>query len=212
MSAETIQYWLVNIPLSVYIAFISGYLAYKVAYSGISDSHKVLDILMISIIFSSVATVIIFIFNELSETHFIFNLDSLMLMSASLFTLVTGLIWRKYGMNTWRKSLENLDVYKEDGSISSWKVLTHQNKEFIQAEVTLKNGTVLSLLDRTILRDILFQGLYFDNNGGLFLVVQKVKLSDGTIDYKNNVSDKRWGTSYTYIPASEICHVSFRIR
>ena len=212
MSAETIQYWLVNIPLSVYIAFISGYLAYKVAYSGISDSHKVLDILMISIIFSSVATLTIFVFNELSEVHFIFNLDSLILVSASLFTLVTGLIWRKYGMNTWRKSLENLDVYKEDGTISSWKVLTQQNKEFVQAEVTLKNGTVLSLLNRVALSDVLFKGLYFDNSGGIFLVVQEMRLPDGTIVKIQEEPNENWGATFTYIPATEISIVSFRMK
>ena len=212
MSAEAIQYWFVDIPLSVYIAFIAGYLAYRVAYSGISESHKVLDIMMISIIFSSVATLTIFIFNELSEFQFIFSLDSLKLVSAFTFTLSAGLFWRKIGINNWRNLIKFLNVYKEDGSISAWKVLTQQNCEYTQAEVTLKNGTILSLLDRIKLDHVPFKGLYLDNSGGIFLVVQKEKLSDGQIREMNEYTDKNWGTTYTYIPVTEISQVSFRLK
>ena len=212
MPTDSVQFWFVDMPLSVYIAFVSGYIAYKIAYSGISESHKVFDIMLISIIFSSVATLTIFLFNELEPVYFIFSLNSLKLISAFTFTLITGLLWRKIGINYWRKFLEYLNVYKEDGSITAWKVLTQQKREYVQAEVTLKNGTVLSLLDRTVLRDVLFQGLYFDDEGGIFLVVQKEQLPDNTIDIKENVTDEKWGTTYTYIPASEINRVLFRIR
>ena len=106
MPTDSVQFWFVDIPLSVYIAFVSGYIAYKIAYSGISESHKVFDIMLISIIFSSVATLTIFLFNELEPVYFIFSLNSLKLISAFTFTLITGLFWRKIGINNWRKFLE----------------------------------------------------------------------------------------------------------
>ena len=212
MPADSVQFWFIDIPLSVYIAIISGYLAYRVAYSGISESHKVFDIMLISIIFSSVATLTIFMFNELKIVHNIFSSDSLKLASAFSFTILFGLFWRKIGIYNWRKFLEYLNVYKEDGSIVAWNVLTKQNKEFVQAKVTLKNGTVLSLLDRIILDNVPFKGLYLDDEGGIFLVVQEMQLQDGTIVKIQNASDKIWGTSFTYVPASEINSVSFRLR
>ena len=212
MSGDSIQFWFVDIPLSVYIAFISGYLAYKVAYSGISESHKVFDIMLISIIFSSVATLTIFIFNELAALQNIFSLDSLKLISACTFTILTGLFWRKFGMSNWQKLLSLLNIYQEHRSYSAWKVITEQKREYTQAEVTLRNGSVLSLLDRSILENVLYEGLYFDDEGGMFLVVQEEILPDGTIDLKQGVFDKNWGTTFTYIPASEITRVLFRLK
>ena len=212
MSVDTIQYWFVDIPLSVYIALVSGYLAYKIAYSGISESHKIFDIMMISIIFSSVATLTIFLFNELKSVHKIFDIDSLRLISASILTLLTSLFWRKYGLIKW---LRFLNIFHIDPSLekeSTWKSITQINYEFVQAEVTLKNGSVLSLVDRTILHDLLFAGLYLGSDGGIFLVVQREKLPDGTVKELRQVNDENWGTTFTYVPASEIIKVSFRLK
>ena len=203
MTCDVLKSCLIELPFNIQFALLSGFLTYVVAYEGLKKWHSTFDKVIIILIFTTIALIPVVFLPEMNMLYF-YTL-------VFLVPFISGVIWRKIGINNWRKVFRLIKVYADDGVFTSWSVILQQERKITQIAVHLKDGSVLILNDRTKLDKVLWKGLYFDNDGSIILAVQTTQLPDGTI-IQHEVFDEFWGVQFVYIRESEISQITARLK
>ncbi|ADO42356.1 hypothetical protein [Ketogulonicigenium vulgare] len=195
-----------ELTLTLQVSLGAGYLAYAVAYAGYRKDHRAEDAIFITIAFSALAQLL---FVVLEHAQF---LPIISVPSVFLTTIAAGALWRKFGMSFWQTLMRWSGVHRDDGNLRIWPILVHGNHEINQCQVYLKDGRVLNLLNGPAYIGQPWDGLLLGDDGSVLMVVENEYMPNGSVIEHGANFDAEWGTSLTYVPASEVSRVIFTLK
>jgi len=191
-----------NLPLEIQTALGGGYLAFAIAYAGLSDQYRATDIVFRTMAFGLISLMAFRLSQQLGPI----GASALGVAAA----LVAGILWRVVGIRLVNRILAGLGVHREDGTYSAWTALIQQPGLTVsQLSVHTKDGRILY---QNALHDpkAHLNGMYFGRDGSIVMVVEEEELPDGTEEVRTGVRGPEWNTRVTYIPADQITRVNLR--
>jgi hypothetical protein len=194
---------LLSLPWQIQVALGSGYAAYMLAYVGIRDHHKAVDITFKSIAFGLIAIIVLL---ATMTWNTIWSI-----IAAVGWSLVAGFVWRRWGMEGLRKILHMTDASWADDTPSAWATISVCNSKHMvsQISVELDDGTWLQCENATQFKDEPFGPMTLGANGDVAFYVTNEK-ANGSSSSVNDVIVPYWGSEITYIPASKIRRICLR--
>jgi hypothetical protein len=193
---------LLSLPWQIQLALGSGYAAYIVAYVGIRDHHRGVDIAFRAIAFGLIATAFLAFTPALNLT--------LRLAGAVLITVAAGLVWRRFGMGAAKWLLRQGNISWSDDTPSAWATIIAAHRPVTQISVLLDNGTWLNCSAAGRFNDAPFGPCIFGPNGDIGFYVTDEESVDGTVIVNDHVRDAIEGDRLTYVPAARIVRMSIR--
>lgn len=196
--------WLA-LPLYVQVTLGCGYLAYVIAYAGKRADEKTLDVLLRTIAMSLPSTLA-----WLGSEYWALP-DWAKVVEALVVALLTGIIWRKWGMGLWYGLMHQYRVSNSNINKSVWQTIT-QNMQAVprQLVVTLNSGVEYHCDDVQAFSDAVIPRYETDLEGNIAMYITHWIDNEGVVHEMPHVRAKDWGDNLTYIKASEIKMVDFR--
>jgi hypothetical protein len=196
---------LLKLPWDLQIPLASGYAAYVLAYTGLRDRQKTVDVAFISLVFSLIATFVL----AIASKH---NVEPIK-ASAMAFgaTVVSGVLWRKLGRPfvSWFLRAANITWSNDDPSALA--SLSGSTKYYVtQVAVYLDDGSCMSCVNAAHFNKSPFGPLQIGPNGDIALYVTEVSPADGDSREQTNVRHPEYGDRITYIPAARIRQITVR--
>lgn len=201
MSAED----LLKLPWDLQVPLASGYAGYVLAYTGLRDRQKTVDVAFISLVFSLIATAVL----ALAAKYAIEPLEA----SAIAFTatVISGALWRKYGRPFvgWALRAANITWVNDDPSALA--SLSENTKSYVtQVAVQLDDGSWLSCQNAAEFNNSPFGPFQLGPNGDIALYVTDISLADGEDKPQPTLRDSTYGDRITYVPAARIKRITVR--
>lgn len=193
---------LLSLPWQIQLALGSGYAAYMVAYVGIRDHHRGVDIAFRAIAFGLVATA----FLALTPTLGL----AFRLAGAVFITVAVGLVWRRFGMGAAKWLLRQGNISWSDDTPSAWATIIAAHRPVTQISVLLDDGTWLNCNAAGRFNDAPFGPCILGPNGDIGFYVTDEESADGTVIVNDHVRDAIEGDRLTYVPAARIVRMSLR--
>lgn len=198
------QYDLLRLPWEIQLALASGYAAYVVAYTGLRDRQRTIDVAFISLVFSLIATLI----SATSAPHVGPVVASSL---AFVGTVLVGALWRRFGRGAVLSVLRRADVTWSDDEPSALTTLSGNTQHRVsQVAVLVDDGTWLSCNDTSEFAAAPFGPYLWGPNGDLAIYVTESTLPSGEVKQQTTVKDAGYGDRITYIPAGRIKQITFR--
>jgi hypothetical protein len=195
-----------NLPASIQVSIVSGYLAYQYAYIGRMHAHKMHDVGFITLAFGLIATLVL----VLAEKAGLFI--SAVLAFATTITLAH--IWRRFGYNFFVRDMRKHNVTWSNNDVSALASI-YQSTDFLfmQCDVQLKDGTWLKCDDLSTFSNAPHGPMMLGRAGDVAMYVSHVQRAKQKKSIAvENVRDDEWGDVLTYIPAEEIKSIEFRLK
>ena len=196
---------LLSLPWQIQVALGAGYLAYLVAYSGIRDHHKGIDVPFRAIAFGLVATLLIYSTASWRVEYSI--------LASCAGTVVAGALWRAFGRPIYKGMLRYFHVSWSDDTPSAWSALALENTKhrITQISVRLNDGSRLHCTQMHKVGDYPFGPAILGNNGDIAMYVdcEDTPAKDRK-DYSDQVKVEGWGANITFIPANQIQLIEIR--
>ncbi|MGH6697475.1 MAG: hypothetical protein ACRER3_10085 [Pseudomonas fluorescens] len=197
---------LLSLPLHIQVGLGAGYLAYVIAYSGIRDHHKGIDIPFRAAAFGIVTIALLSITKGWKVEWSI--------AASTAGTVLFGVSWRLWGRRIYRYFLRQSGISWTDDTPSAWSAVVAENSRFpaTQISVQLEDRTWLHCSQTYQMRALPFGPFVAGNNGDIAMYVDRVVPPEGDEqDYRETVSIDGWGANLTFIPASRIRQVEMRL-
>jgi hypothetical protein len=198
---------LLKLPWDLQVPLASGYAAYVLAYTGLRDRQKTVDIAFISLVFSLIATFVL----ALAAKRGIGPINASMLAFGA--TVAAGVLWRKIGrpMVSWTLRATNVTWTNDDPS--ALVSLSGSTRYYVtQVAVLLDDGSWLSCLSASDFNNAPFGPFQIGPNGDIALYVTEISPADGADRPQLAVRDDAYGDRITYVPAARIRQITFRHR
>jgi hypothetical protein len=126
---------LLKLPWEIQLALASGYAAYVVAYTGLRDRQRTIDVAFISLIFSVIATLVL----TLAHPYVGIIASGAVAFAASV---CFGIIWRRFGRSFVLFLLRKADVTWSDDEPSALLTLSG-NTNFYVTQIAVLLDVVL---------------------------------------------------------------------
>lgn len=196
---------LLKLPWEVQLPLASGYAAYVLAYTGLRDRQKTVDVAFISLVFSLIATSV-----QLAAAA-----RGLGPIKASAIafgvTVLSGLLWRRAGRPLVSWSLRAANVTWSNDDPSALASLTDSTKFYVtQVAVYLDDGSCVSCENAADFSGSPFGPLQIGPQGDIALYVTEVTPANGEARSQPNVRHEGFGDRITYIPAARIRQITVR--
>lgn len=194
---------LLSLPLGIQIALGSGCAAYFVAYSGIRDRHRTIDIAFITLVFSLASSATFALTSSWGwiEKGFV----------AFICPVVIALIWRKWGRNALRALLRASNISWSDDDPSALATLSSNSRFRVsQVAVLLDDGTWLSCDDTRQFNDAPYGPCLFGPNGDVALYLTHEEPPGEEARDMQTTRNPDYGDRITYIPAARIRRITLR--
>jgi hypothetical protein len=192
---------LLRLPLDVQIVLASGYAAYALAYVGLRDRQRPIDIAFISLIFSLVASSVL---GWLAP----WGLAASGLI-AFVASLVAGIVWRKFGRPYVFPVLRYFRITWFDDAPSALASLSDNTIfDVTQIAVLLDDDTWLICDNAAQFNEAPFGPFHIGPNGDIAMYVMRIDSPDG--QEREQTRDIVAGDKITYIPASRIKRFTIR--
>jgi hypothetical protein len=192
-----------KLPWEIQVALASGYAAYVLAYTGLRDRQRTIDVAFISLVFSLIATLVLWLLVSTGPV----------ISSAAAFvvSLTSGIIWRKIGRPFVFFSLRKANVtWSNDDPSALASIVGNTKCPISQIAVLLDDGTWLSCKDAARFADAPFGPCHIGPNGDVALYLTHEQ-SPGVEERElTTVRDPFWGDRITYLPASRIKQMTIR--
>jgi hypothetical protein len=191
---------ILGLPLDVQIVLASGYAAYAIAYVGLRDRHRPVDIAFISLIFS------------LGASFFLWSLSSWGLAVSAIIafmaSLAAGIGWRKFGRPYIFPVLRFCKITFSDDAPSALASVSDNMKYVTQIAVLLDDDTWLICDNAAQFNNSPLGPFHIGPNGDIAMYVMQINQPDG--QSRKQTHDSAAGDKITYIPASRIKRFSIR--
>ena len=194
---------LISLPVFTQIVLASGYIAYCIAFMGIKSHHQTIDVIFGTLAFSLIATAVLGLGgDDVGWPYFVI---------AFFAPVATGVLWRKWGADTWYDLLRSFDITWSGNSPSVMDDLIG-NSTYPVSEITvqLEGGTKLQCFDTRPYGDAPFGPLRMSPAGDIALYVTDIESPDGKRRKIENVKDPKWGHLLTYVPSSQVQTLNVR--
>jgi hypothetical protein len=197
---------LLKLPWEIQVAIASGYGAYVIAYTGLRSRHKAVDVVMLTLVFGLIATAVLGLVP--SEIKPIWRGGLAVLLS-----VISGLIWRRWGRSLTTRLLRGLNATWSDDAPSALESLSENTKHRVtQVAILLDDGTWLRCDDTTKFDGLPYSPCVIGPNGDIALYLTHEEPKDGQPRELGTVRDPHYGDRITYIPASRIKRMTLRHR
>lgn len=114
---------MLGLPIQVLSVLASGYLSYRLAYTGRDASHKSVDVVFIAFVFAFIAQlsggVAVALLWPIS--HSILATPVVAALTGMACALVASALWRRWGMSWLFKFLRNTGISHSDRHTSAWQ-------------------------------------------------------------------------------------------
>jgi hypothetical protein len=201
MSAED----LLKLPWDLQVPLASGYAAYVLAYTGLRDRQKTVDVAFISLVFSLIATGILVV----SAKRGIEPIKAGALAFAV--TVISGALWRKLGRPAVSWSLRAANITWSNDDPSALASLSENTKCYVtQVAVLLDDGSWLSCLNAVDFNKAPFGPFQLGPSGDIALYVTDISEADGVEKPQLTLRDSAYGDRITYVPAARIKRITVR--
>jgi len=198
---------LLNLPWEIQVALGSGYLAYMLAYVGIREHHKAIDVTFRAIAFGLCATAIL----KLIPVHF----GWLRAFSAIAAAVVAGAAWRFWLADGVQWLIRKTDLSWADETPSAWSKITQHNRRIFYSQVTvqLDDDSWLFCNDTRPFADAPYGPCTLGPDGDVALYATH-KCGPGagaSFEAIDGVRDADHGYEITYVPAARVRRVKVRL-
>lgn len=192
-----------QLPVEIQVALASGYAAYVVAYTGLRDRHRPVEIVFISLVFSLVASFAFWLFAPYGPV--------ISYAAGLVGSIACGVIWRKLGRPTVAFLLRQGDVTWTDDAPSALATLSENNKfRVTQVAVLLDDGTWLSCRNAAVFENAPFGAFLLGPNGDVAIHLTHEQSPGGEERELATVYDPHYGYRITWLPASRIRRITMR--
>jgi hypothetical protein len=196
---------LLKLPWEIQIALASGYAAYAVAYTGLHDRQRTVDVTFISLVFSLIATLVLWLMA--SEGLVISGIV------AFVISLLAGIVWRQIGRPFVFSALKWADITWSDDEPSALASLSSNSRHPItQVAVQMDDGTWLRCDDVRKFSDAPFAPCVIGPGGDIALYLSHEDSPDGKSKEITSARSRDYGDRITYIPASRIKRITLRYK
>jgi hypothetical protein len=195
---------LLKLSWQTQVALGSGYAAYMLAYVGIREHHKAVDVTFRAIVFGLAASLCLYLKPFNSAVW-----DSVVGATAAL---VAGIAWRYLGINSLRRVLRWANVSWADDTPTAWTTISSANSQhqLTQLSILMDDGTWLSCARVGDFNDAPFGPCVLGQTGDIALYVTQETELDKEPREQVTVRDDDYGVRLTYIPAARIKRISMR--
>lgn len=196
---------LLNLPWQIQVSLAAGYSAYMLAYIGLRHTHRQIDTVLISVVFSLIASGSLVLFSRWT--------DRPLSLSAAAFiaTCLTAVAWRKWGRSALERGLRLIDVTWANDDPSSLVTLSANSKfRLSQIAVLIDDGTWLQCNDTKKFSDAPFAPFLLGPNGDVALYLTHEEKPGETAKELTTVRHEHYGDRITYVPAARIRQITFR--
>lgn len=196
---------LLKLPWDVQLPLASGYAAYVLAYTGLRDRQKTVDVAFISLVFSLIATAVL----AVATKHEVDPIKA----SAMAFgiTVLSGVLWRKLGRPFVSWSLRAANITWSNDDPSALASLSDSTKFYVtQVAVYMDDGSCMSCVNAADFNGSPFGPLQIGPQGDVALYVTEVSPANGETRQQTNVRHADYGDRITYIPAARIRQITVR--
>jgi hypothetical protein len=192
-----------RLPWEIQVALASGYAAYALAYTGLRDRQRTIDIAFLSLVFSVPATIIFGVLTSKSPV--------ITIPLAFVAAFGVALIWRKYLRPLMFPILKKFNVTWSDDDPSALATLSGNSKfRITQIAVLLDDGTWLRCDDARKFSDAPFAPYLLGLNGDVALYLTHEETADGKVKTLATVRDPGYGDRITYVPSSHVKRITIR--
>jgi hypothetical protein len=189
----------------IQVALASGYAAYALAYTGLRDRQRPIDVVFISIVFSLIASLF------LSLQAFVGAIAASVV--AFGMSLACGVLWRRFGRPALFALMHKWNVtWADDEPSALATIIANTRHRMTQIAVLLDDGTWLSCKNAEQFNNAPFGPCLIGPNGDLALYLTHEQPRDAEERELKTVRDGAWGDRITYIPAARIQQMTVRYR
>ena len=192
-----------KLPWEIQVALASGYASYALAYTGLRNRQRTIDIAFLSLVFSVPATMI---FGVLASKS-----PAITVPLAFVAAFAVALIWRKFLRPLMFPVLRKLNITWADDDPSALATLSGNSKFGVtQIAVMLDDGTWLRCDDVRKFEHAPFWPYILGPNGDVALYLTHEEPAGGEAKALSTVRDPYYGDRITYVPASRIKQIAIR--
>lgn len=199
---------LLTLPLPTLVVLVSGYIGYRLSYTGLDKSHTTLDALLLSLSFGLVAKLFLL---TIKTCDFGAVIQSCM---AIFFVIAIASLWRKWGITLMGTTLRLLNISISDGQPTAWDTIGPSTK-YAPNQLTVRktdgSAVMCEILDAY--KDLPHGPCLLGQDGSVALYVTHFRKSDenGAQSWQEiSPLDEKTGALITYIPASKIDEIEIR--
>lgn len=195
---------LLTLPWQIQVALGSGYAAYMLAYVGIRDHHKGVDVAFRAIAFGLLASATLYVTRTWPPL--------LGAVTAFIASVALGLGWRYFGIAHLRKALRRANISWADDTPTAWATIASANSQhkLTQVAVLMEDGTWLNCSKLGLFNDDPFGPCILGQVGDVALYVTDEVDAKGEVEKADTVRDPDYGVRLTYVPASKIKRIAVR--
>ncbi len=197
---------LLALPLETIAILGSGYIGYRIAYTGLDSHHRAVDITFLSLAFGLVSKIAI----GLMAGYF--NHDYVTVLVALFCTILAAGFWRRWGVLAFSKLLRVTNVSFSDGSLTAWDQMRTSTTDRPTQIIVRKTDGSAVMCDYLKTYEHLPHGpCCYGQDGSVSLYITHFRAPDGDKWDKADVKDEFYGVALTYIPASQITEIELRL-
>jgi hypothetical protein len=194
---------ILTLSWQIQTALASGYAAYLLGYMGIRWAHKTIDTAFCTLVFSLVASAVLFI---MQHQHPI-----IAAASAFLATCLAAVLWRRLIRKWLFWALRKCDVTWSNDDPSALDTLSSNARfRITQVSVELDDGTWLESRDASQFSDAPFNPVILGPNGDIALYLTHETRKGETARQLTSVRNSYYGDRITYIPAQRVRQITIR--
>jgi hypothetical protein len=187
----------------VQTALASGYAAYAVAYTGLRDRQKPIDIAFTTLVFSVPATLVLGLLSSYGPWFAI--------PGAFVGSIAVAVLWRKPIRSLVFAILRRWNITWSNDDPSALATLSENAKfKITQVAVLLDDGTWLRCDDARKFAGAPFAPYLLGPNGDVALYLTHEETADGKVKELKTVRDSDWGDRITYVPANRVRQITIR--
>lgn len=198
---------LLNLPWQIQVSLAGGYSAYMIAYAGLRHTHRQIDTVFISIVFSLLTSGSIALLSTAPQTEAPLVAASI----AFLTTCVLAILWRKWGRRIFEFALRYLNASWANDDPSALNTLCANTKcPVTQVAVLLDDGTWLRCDDTTLFNNSPFGPCLLGPSGDIAIYLTHEEKPGKKAKALRSVRNRLYGDRITYIPSGRIQRIALR--
>ena len=204
---------LLDLPLGVLAVIASGYIGYRIAFTGKDKTHATIDVIFLTFVFAALAKLVFVCFETWATSSPYPNMAKFWIAVLGFFgVLIAAALWRRFGEVHVFNTLRTLKVSHSDRYQTAWETITLRSGVYpSQLIVRKKDGSALMSERLDNFAKAPFGPCIFGSDGSVALYVTDFKPATGDWERTGDAATPDWGLPITYIPASEISEIEVRM-
>jgi hypothetical protein len=204
---------LLNLPFGALAIIGSGYIGYRIAFTGKDKTHATIDVIFLSFVFAALAKFASGSLRPSLSTRLPPAISEILVAVVSLLVVIfAAALWRRFGEFHVFSALRRLKVSHSDRYHTAWETITLRSGVYpSQLIVRKKDGSSLMSEKLSDFSEAPFGPCVFGSDGSIALYVTDFKSLNSDWEKTVDGATPDWGQPITYVAASEISEIEVRM-